>query len=82
MATALSADKTAPAVKATAVTASDVTVLAPTRALYIGTAGNLNVTMADGAAALLTNVGSGIFPISVTKVLSTSTTATGILAMY
>lgn len=67
---------------AVAVTASDATIIPTTRALYIGTTGNINVRMASGATALFSNVPVGVFPVQVDKVLSTSTTASNIVAMY
>lgn len=66
-----------------AVTKSDTTVLAPTRGLWVGGAGNLTVDFADGTTdVLLTapNVGT-IYPISVVKVKA-ATTATVIVALY
>jgi len=67
---------------AVAVVPSDATVLDPTRALWIGGTGNLSVVMVgDGATVLFSNVPVGIFPIQVTKVLATGTTATSIVAM-
>lgn len=64
------------------VTANDSTVIPVTRALYVGTTGNLNVRMADGATVLFTAVPVGIFPIQVDQVLSTNTTAATIVALY
>jgi hypothetical protein len=67
---------------AAAVVPSDATVLAPTRALWIGSIGNLTVTMAgDGATVTFLNLPVGIFPIQVTKVLA-ATTAGAIVAMW
>jgi hypothetical protein len=76
------ADATVSARKAVAVTASDATVFEVCRALYVGTGGNLAVRMSDGTAVTFTNVSAGIFPIQVDMVKSTSTTATGIIALY
>jgi len=68
---------------AAAVTPSDVTVLTPTRALWIGGAGNITVKMlGDGATVLFSNLPVGIFPIQVIQVLSTGTTATAITALW
>lgn len=66
-----------------AVTKNDVTLLAPTRGLWVGGAGNLTVDFADGTTdVLLTapNVGT-IYPISVIRVKA-ATTATVIVALY
>jgi hypothetical protein len=76
------ADSASPAHGAAAVTPSDATRLAVTRSLYIGGTGNLNVEMADEMVVLFSNVAVGIFPIQVRRVLSTSTTATLIVALY
>lgn len=66
------------------VTPSDATVLVVTRGLYIGGAGNVNVTMeGDQADVLFSGVPAGtVLPIRVSKVKSTSTTATLIVALY
>lgn len=54
----------------------------PARALIIGSAGNLNYIPAGQADAVLVAVAVGVFPVSVKRVLATSTTASGILAGY
>lgn len=74
---------TASAIHATAVTKSDATILPCTRGLYIGTTGDVAVTMASGATSIVfTAVPVGLLPVQVTKVLSTGTTASNILALY
>lgn len=71
-----------PASNAVAVTKSDATVLTTTRALYIGGAGDVAVTMAGGGNVTFSAVPVGtLLPLRVTKVLSTGTTATLILAL-
>jgi hypothetical protein len=87
MATAayLSADATVSAHRASAVTTSDSTIYQqPTRALYIGAAGNLTVDMADGGSSVLfVGVQGGtLLPIQVTRIYATGTTATSIVALY
>lgn len=79
-----SANATAPAHSATAVTPSDATVLPITRALYVGGAGNLAVTMGeDGNNVTFVGVLAGmVYPLQVSKVLATNTTATNIVALY
>lgn len=69
---------------AQAVTASDSTTYAPTRAVWVGGAGNLAVQFADmNSAITLTGVAAGtLLPISVTKIMSTNTTATSITALW
>ena len=67
-----------PATGGIAITASDSTTYdPPLRGVFVGGAGNLNVTGVDGVAVLFTGVVAGsIIPIACTQVLSTSTTAT------
>jgi hypothetical protein len=69
-----------PALYAAAVTPSDATILTPTRALYIGTSGDLTVEQRNGVITY-SNVPVGIFPIEVTRVLA-ATTAGNICAMW
>lgn len=80
------ANATAPAHEAFVVSTSDSTLLPCTRSLYIGGAGNVAVYMAGGenpSSVIFYSVAAGtILPIQVTKVLSTGTTATNILALY
>jgi hypothetical protein len=70
------------AYNAVAVTKNDSTVFPTTRSLFIGAAGDVAVRMASGATLTFSNVAAGIFPVQVDKVLSTGTTATGIVALY
>lgn len=81
----LTADATVSAHKATAIIANDSTVFPqPTRGIYVGSGGNLFVDMADGGNSILfTNVPGGqIFPVQVTRVYLTGTTAGGLVALY
>ena len=75
------ANATVPAHGAVAVTKSDATVIPPTRALYVGTAGDLTVRMVDGQTVTFIGVTAGIIPIQVDQVRS-ATTASNILALY
>jgi S1-C subfamily serine protease len=69
--------------KAVAVVPSDSTVLDKTRAIYVGGAGNITVTMADGGDATFAAIGAGIIhQLGVIKIKATGTTATSILALY
>lgn len=72
------------ATQGVAVTASDSTVLPVTRGVWVGGAGNLAVVFADGGSAVtLPGVQAGtMLSIAVTKVMSTNTTATSIVALY
>ena len=76
------ADSTAPAHGAVSVTPSDATELPVTRGLYVGVAGNLRVKMTDGQTVTLVAAANGYHPLQVIQVLSTSTTATDIVALY
>jgi hypothetical protein len=75
---------TEPASSAAVVTPSDSTSLTfVTRSVFVGGAGNLNVIMRDGSTVLFTGVLAGsMLPIRVQQVLSTSTTATNIVALW
>ena len=71
-----------PASDAATVTPSDSTILSA-RALYIGVTGNVAVIPLGGTVAVtFSNVPVGILPVSVSKVMSTNTTATSIVALY
>lgn len=78
----------APATGAAAVTPSDSADLAARpRAIYVGTGGDLAVTMLDatGAAAnvVLPDVPDGaLLPIRPTRVLAAGTTASGLVALW
>ena len=78
------ADATAPAHTANAVTKSDSTTFNPTRGVYVGGAGNIKVDMAySGTAITFTGVLAGsVLPIQVTRIYSTGTTATDMVALY
>lgn len=70
-----------PARGASAVTASDSTAVS-FRALYIGSGGDVAVTMRDGGDVTFVGVPTGsILPIQVRKVKSTGTTATSIVGL-
>ena len=66
---------------AISVTKSDSTVLTPST-LYVGGAGDVAVTTVNGNVVTFSAVPAGtILPILVTKVMSTNTTATLLLAL-
>jgi len=75
-------DATVAAHGAIAVVKSDSTTFPVTRGLYIGGTGDVAVLTADGQTITFSAVPVGIFPIQVTQVLSTGTTATNIIALY
>lgn len=72
-----------PAVHGVVVVPSDITVLSPTRGLWIGAAGNVAVVFAaDASAVTLIGVPAGTrLEVCVTKVMATNTTATSIVAL-
>jgi len=72
---------------AVAITPSDSTLIPETRGVYVGVGGNVVAFMINGAgvyaAVTFTNVPSGaILPIRCTRINSTSTTATNMVALY
>lgn len=79
-----SANATVSAHGAAAVTPSDATEIPVTRALYVGGSGDIAVLMGeDTNSVVFASVPGGfILPIQVSKVLSTGTTATNVLALY
>jgi hypothetical protein len=71
-----------PAKYGAAVTPSNsVNLAAPTRSLYVGTTGDISVEMLNGTV-VFTSVAVGIFPIQCTRVNSTGTTASNIVALW
>lgn len=74
-----------PANSAEVVTPHDTTTLAKvSRALYVGVGGDVTVQMyGTGTAILFKNVPTGtLLPIRITRVNSTGTTATNMVAIY
>ena len=68
---------------AAAVTPHDSTNLAATtRALYVGSAGGNITAIVNGVAILFVAVPIGILPIQCTRVNSTGTTSTNIVALW
>jgi len=53
-----------------------------TRALYVGGAGNLRVTLASGDIVTFENVGQGWHPIRIERVWSTGTTASAMVGCH
>jgi hypothetical protein len=65
-----------------AITLADEDLSVPARALWVGTAGNLKVTMLDGSTATFNNA-FGFMPIAVKRVWSTGSSAlTDVLGVY
>lgn len=80
----LNAQNTAPAEEAIAVTPSDNIPLVngACRALYIGVTGDVNIITPNATTVLFKAVPVGILPVRAATVMSTSTTATNIVALY
>ena len=73
---------TAPATKGVAVVPHNTTEIEPTRALWVGVAGDIAVQFTDSAAAVtLKNVTVGLHAFSVKLVMAAGTTATDIVAL-
>ena len=64
------------------VTPSDSAQLSGVRGLFVGGAGNVEVVAEGGGQATFAAVAGQILPVRAVKVLSTGTTATGIVALY
>jgi hypothetical protein len=79
-------DRTEPARNAAAVTPNDSTDLTnSSRNIYVGTSGNLTVTMldmADGTSVTLPNAPVGYHPLEVKRIWSTGTTASNIVVIW
>ena len=72
-----------PGEHAAAVTLSDATTIDPTpRAIYVGTEGNLKVTMRGGEVVTFTNLVVGWHPIRPSVLWSTGSTASNIVAVW
>lgn len=74
---------TTPAVNAADIIPSDAVPLPfATRAIYVGTAGNVRVQFVSGDLVTLTNVQAGAFyPVRVALVMATGTTAGGLVGL-
>lgn len=61
---------------------NDVALAEVTRALYVGTAGDVAVLLMSGSSITLTNVPAGtLLPLRVQRVLATGTSATSIVGL-
>lgn len=77
------ANATVSAYDAAAITPSDSGNIQTTRGIYVGTSGNVKVDMAYGTTVTFTNLMAGlVYPFQVTRVYSTGTTASGLVAVY
>lgn len=77
------ADATVSAFDGRAVTPSDSTIINATRGIWIGTGGDLHVTMASGQELTFEDVPGGIvMPLQVIRIYATGTSALGMIALY
>ena len=78
------ADYTAPATDFVAITPSDSTFFTNgvCRAIYIGVTGDVTCLNNEGNAITFKAVPVGVLPVMTTRVNSTSTTATNMVALY
>lgn len=77
------ANATVAAHGAAVITPNDSTEMPITRSVFVGSGGDIKVTMADGQDVTFKNTNSGlVLPVQVIKVWSTGTTATDLLALY
>lgn len=53
-----------------------------TRGIYVGTTGNIRAMLASGGVITFTNVPVGWHPLRVRQILSTGTTASGIVGVW
>ncbi len=74
---------TSPAVNAADIVPSDAAALPfSTRAIYVGSTGNLRIQLVTGDLVTLTNVQAGSFyPVRVAQVMATGTTAGGLVGL-
>jgi len=79
----IAALKNGPAIGGIEVTPNDAADLAVvSRGLYVGVAGDIKMTMADGTTVTRKNVPVGEWPWSVQRIWATGTTAEFIVADY
>ena len=68
--------------RAYAITPTNSDLAAPVRAIYVGGAGNVQITDPDGNVTIFYNVPAGtILPVMIVRVSSTNTTATNIVGL-
>ena len=53
-----------------------------TKAIYVGTTGNITAIMADNVSVLFTSVPVGFHTLSVKRIASTGTAASNLVALY
>ena len=81
----LTADATVSAYRAKPITPSDsLSYTEPTRGIYVGSSGDITLDMVSGGGPVLFvgMQGGIVYPFQVTRVYSTGTDATGLVALY
>lgn len=79
----MASDRTYSAISWAAVTPSDTAYIEPTPVgVYVGAEGNVVAEGSDGVTATFAAEAGAILPIQPRRILSTGTTATGIIALY
>jgi len=75
---------TSPAARAAAITPSDaVDLVAATRGLYVGGAGDVKIITAGADTVVFAAVPAGsVLPVQAARVLATGTTATNLVALW
>ena len=53
-----------------------------TRAIYVGTAGNLSVVFSDGSEVTINDAANGYHPLQVSRINGTGTTAGNVVALF
>jgi hypothetical protein len=69
-----------PGLGAFAITPADSDLSVPTRGVWVGTPGDLRVTLVNGGDVVLKGA-AGLIPIAVKRVWATNTTATNIVGL-
>lgn len=67
---------------ATVTPSNSVNLESPTTCLYIGVSGDVSVEMVGGMTQVFVSVPVGILPVQCTRVNSTGTTASSIVALW
>jgi hypothetical protein len=77
-------DVAAPARRGFAIAPSDATdLVAETRAIYVGVAGDLSVVLSSGDEVTFSGVaGASILPLRISRVKATGTSATQLVGLY
>ncbi|MGI9486184.1 MAG: spike base protein, RCAP_Rcc01079 family [Geminicoccaceae bacterium] len=72
-----------PARSASSVTPNDSTVLERTKGVWVGGSGDMSVVMHNGNTVTFAGIVAGsLLPIAVSRIRSTGTTATAIVALF